>query len=217
MERGSTDPIACVAKTTDEGLCDVHGRRMSYCYYNTMEDTWLKECIWWKKGIIYQIYPRSFMDSNGDGVGDLKGIISKLDYIQSLNVSCIWLSPIYPSPMKDCGYDIKNYTNIDPVFGDLNDFDELLQGCHERGIRLIMDLVPNHTSDEHPFFVRSRDEGPAGPMRNWYVWRDAAPDGGPPNNWKSFFGGSAWEFDEKSGQYYLHQFVRGKVPLSIVY
>lgn len=214
MERSSKAIVACASKLVEDGTCDLHGRRMSYCYYNTMEDNWLKECIWWKKGIIYQIYPRSFKDSNGDGVGDLQGIISKLDYIQSLNVSCVWLSPIYPSPMKDCGYDIKDYVNIDPVFGTLDDFDELLRGCHDRGLRLIMDLVPNHTSDEHPFFIQSRDGGRDGPMRDWYIWRDPSPDGGPPNNWKSFFGGSAWEFDQKSGQYYLHQFVREQPELN---
>ncbi len=160
---------------------------------------------WWQTGIIYQIYPRSYQDSNGDGIGDLPGITQRLDYIKSLNVDAIWLSPIYPSPMFDFGYDVADYTGIHPLFGTMADFDRLLAEVHRRGMKLILDLVPNHTSDEHPWFVesrRSRDN----PKRDWYIWRDPASDGGPPNNWLSFFGGPAWTFDEVTGQYYLHQF-----------
>ena len=158
---------------------------------------------WWQSGIVYQIYPRSFMDSNGDGVGDLAGITGRLDYVRSLGVDAIWLSPIYPSPMADFGYDVANYTAVDPIFGDLADFDALVRAAHERGLKLLLDLVPNHTSDEHPWFVESRSSRD-NPRRDWYIWRDPAPGGGPPNNWQSNFGGDAWYFDETTGQYYLH-------------
>ncbi|HWE61560.1 MAG TPA: alpha-amylase family glycosyl hydrolase, partial [Chloroflexota bacterium] len=158
---------------------------------------------WWQSGIVYQIYPRSFKDRNDDGVGDLAGISSKLDYVQWLGVDAIWLSPIYPSPMADFGYDVANYTDVDPVFGTLADFDALAQAAHERGLKLLLDLVPNHTSDEHPWFVESRASRD-NPRRDWYIWRDPAPGGGPPNNWQSNFGGDAWQFDETTGQYYLH-------------
>lgn len=168
---------------------------------------------WWQKGIIYQIYPRSFQDSNGDGIGDLPGIIRRLDYIRSLNVDAVWLSPIYPSPMHDFGYDVSNYTDIHPMFGTMADFDRLLDELHQRGMKLILDLVPNHTSDEHPWFIESRGSRD-NPKRNWYIWRDPAPDGGPPNNWLSMFGGPAWTLDEQTGQYYLHQFVRQQPELN---
>lgn len=168
---------------------------------------------WWQTSIIYQIYPRSFQDSNGDGVGDLPGILQRLDYVQSLNVGAIWLSPIYPSPMHDFGYDVSDYCAIHPLFGTLNDFDRLLAEVHARGMKLILDLVPNHTSDEHPWFVESRSSRD-NPKRNWYIWRDPAPDGGPPNNWLSFFGGPAWTYDERTGQYYLHQFVKQQPELN---
>ncbi len=160
---------------------------------------------WWQRGIIYQIYPRSYQDSNNDGVGDLAGITQRLDYVQSLNVDAIWLSPIYPSPMHDFGYDVSDYTDIHPLFGTMADFDRLLAEAHRRELKLILDLVPNHTSDEHLWFIQSRSSRD-NPKRGWYIWRDPAPDGGPPNNWLSFFGGPAWSFDEKTGQYYLHQF-----------
>jgi alpha-glucosidase len=168
---------------------------------------------WWQKGIIYQIYPRSFQDSYGDGVGDLPGIIQRLDYIKSLNVETIWISPIYPSPMHDFGYDVADYTNIHPMFGTMQDFDRLLVEIHRRDMKLILDLVPNHTSDEHPWFIESRSSR-ANPKRDWYIWRDPAPDGGPPNNWLSVFGGPAWTYDEKTGQYYLHQFVKQQPELN---
>jgi alpha-glucosidase len=161
--------------------------------------------LWWQRGIIYQIYPRSFMDSNGDGVGDLPGIVGKLDYLAELGVDAIWLSPIYPSPMADFGYDVADYTGIHPLFGTLADFDTLLTESHARGLKVMLDFVPNHSSDEHPWFVESRASRD-NPKRDWYIWRDAAPGGGPPNNWLSFFGGSAWEWDAATGQYYLHLF-----------
>jgi len=160
---------------------------------------------WWQTGVIYQIYPRSLLDSNGDGVGDLLGITSKLDYLCWLGVDAIWLSPIYPSPMADFGYDISNYTDVHPLFGTLADMDTLLQQAHGRGLKVILDFVPNHTSDEHPWFQESRSSK-TNEKRDWYIWRDPASDGGPPNNWTSFFGGPAWQFDEQTGQYYLHLF-----------
>jgi len=162
--------------------------------------------LWWQRGIIYQVYPRSFMDASGDGVGDLPGVLSRLDYLSALGVDALWLSPIYPSPMKDFGYDVADYTGVDPLFGTLSDFDRLVQAAHARGLKVILDFVPNHTSDEHAWFKssrRSRDD----PKRNWYLWRDPAPGGGPPNNWLSCFGGSAWQYDERTGQYYYHAFL----------
>ncbi|HSK67471.1 MAG TPA: alpha-amylase family glycosyl hydrolase [Anaerolineales bacterium] len=170
--------------------------------------------LWWQTGVIYQIYPRSFQDSNGDGIGDLPGITQRLDYLsETLGVDAIWLSPIYPSPMHDFGYDVADYCDIHPIFGTLADFDRLLQETHSRGLKLILDLVPNHTSDEHLWFIESRSSRD-NPKRDWYIWRDPAPDGGPPNNWLSHFGGPAWTFDEKTGQYYLHQFVKQQPDLN---
>jgi alpha-glucosidase len=171
------------------------------------------ELKWWQTGIIYQIYPRSYQDSNGDGVGDLNGILQRLDYVASLDVHAVWLSPIYPSPMHDFGYDVADYTGIHAQFGSLDDFDRLLTEAHERGLRLILDLVPNHTSDEHLWFVESRARRDS-PKRDWYIWRNPAPDGGPPNNWLSHFGGPAWTFDATTGQYYLHQFVKQQPELN---
>jgi alpha-glucosidase len=161
---------------------------------------------WWQTGIVYQIYPRSFQDSNGDGIGDLAGIISRLDYFAWLGVDAIWLSPVYPSPMADFGYDDPNYVDIDPIFGSLDDFARLVDETHRRGLKVIMDYVPNHTSATHPWFVESR-RSRASAKRDWYIWRDAAPGGGPPNNWLSEFGGSAWTWDEASGQYYYHAYL----------
>jgi len=169
--------------------------------------------LWWQQGIIYQIYPRSFMDSNGDGVGDLVGILRRLDYVQSLGVDAIWLSPIYPSPMADFGYDVADYTGIHPLFGTMADFDHLLAEAHRRGLRLVLDLVPNHTSDQHPWFLESRSSR-ANPRRDWYIWRDPAPGGGPPNNWLSIFGGPAWTYDVRTGQYYLHSFLKEQPDLN---
>ncbi len=169
--------------------------------------------LWWQKGIIYQIYPRSYQDSNNDGIGDLPGIRQRLDHLQNLNIDAIWLSPMYPSPMHDFGYDVADYIDINPLFGTMADFDALLADAHERGLKLIIDLVPNHTSDEHAWFQESRSSRD-NPKRDWYIWRDPAPDGGPPNNWLSFFGGPAWTFDEATGQYYLHQFVTQQPELN---
>jgi alpha-glucosidase len=168
---------------------------------------------WWERGVIYQIYPRSFQDSDGDGVGDLRGIEQRLDYLADLGVDAIWLSPIFPSPMADFGYDVADYTGIDPLFGSLDDFDRMLGAAHERGLRLMLDLVPNHSSDQHPWFVESRSSRD-NPKRDWYIWRDPAPGGGPPNNWISDFGGSAWECDEATGQYYLHAFLKEQPDLN---
>lgn len=168
---------------------------------------------WWQTGIIYQIYPRSFQDSNGDGIGDLPGIIQRLDYIENLGVDVVWLSPVYPSPMADFGYDVSDYCDIHPIFGNLADFDRLLAQVHRRHLKLILDLVPNHTSDQHRWFAESRRSRDSY-RRDWYIWRDPAPDGGPPNNWLSFFGGPAWSFDEHTGQYYLHLFSKHQPDLN---
>jgi len=168
---------------------------------------------WWESGVIYQVYPRSFQDSDGDGVGDLSGIVERLDYIASLGVNAIWLSPIFPSPMSDFGYDVADYCDVDPIFGDLDQFDRLLAATHARGLKLILDFVPNHSSDQHDWFKASRSSRDH-PKRDWYIWRDAAPDGGPPNNWISDFGGSAWEWDPATGQYYLHAFLKEQPDLN---
>lgn len=168
---------------------------------------------WWKSGIIYQIYPRSFCDANGDGVGDIQGIISKLEYLEWLGVRAIWISPIFPSPMADFGYDVADYTNIDPIFGTMDDFDQLLQQAHARGLYVLLDFVPNHTSDRHPWFVESRRSQNSA-KRNWYIWHDGKPDGSPPNNWKSVFGGDAWEWDADTGQYYYHGFLKEQPDLN---
>lgn len=178
--------------------------------------------LWYQSAVIYQIYPWSFQDSNGDGIGDLPGIIRRLDYLNdgtpnSLGVDAIWLSPVYPSPMKDFGYDVADYCNIDPRFGTLADFDHLLEEAHRRGIRILMDLVLNHTSDQHPWFLDSRSSRSA-PKRNWYYWSDPSRSitgrRCPPNNWQAVFGGSAWEWDEATGQYYLHSFLKEQPDLN---
>ena len=157
--------------------------------------------LWWRDGVIYQIYPRSFADGNGDGLGDLIGIISRLDYLNDLGIDAIWLSPFYPSPDKDFGYDVSNYTDVDSRFGTLADFDRLVAEAHQRGIRIVLDLVLNHTSDQHSWFLESRSSQD-NPKREWYIWRDH------PNNWQASFGGSAWEYDPVSRQYYLHLFTK---------
>ena len=156
---------------------------------------------WWQRGVFYQVYPRSFLDSNGDGVGDLPGLTRKLGYLQWLGVDAVWISPIFPSPMVDFGYDISDYTGIELVFGTLADFDRMLAEAHRRGLKVLLDYVPNHTSDQHPWFQESRSSRD-NPKRDWYIWRDPAPDGGPPNNWFSNFGIPAWTLDEATGQYY---------------
>jgi oligo-1,6-glucosidase len=174
---------------------------------------------WWKKSVVYQIYPRSFADSDGDGMGDLRGIIDHLDHLAELGVDVLWLSPVYPSPQDDNGYDISDYQDIEPLFGDLATFDELLAAAHDRGLKIIMDLVVNHSSDEHPWFLESRSAKDH-PKRDWYWWRPARPGmqpgtpGAEPTDWGSVFGGSAWEFDEKTGEYYLHLFSRKQPDLN---
>ena len=167
---------------------------------------------WWKSGVVYQIYPRSFADSDGDGVGDLEGIRSRLDYVRDLGVDALWLSPIYRSPMADFGYDVSDHCDVDPVFGDLEAFDRLLAAAHDRGLRVLLDWVPNHTSAEHPWFVESRSSRDS-PKRDWYVWRDGV-DGRPPNNWRSAFGGPAWTYDERTRQWYLHLFLSEQPDLN---
>ncbi len=174
---------------------------------------------WWTSAVVYQIYPRSFADSDGDGIGDLGGVIAHLDHLAALAVDVLWLSPVYPSPQDDNGYDISDYRDIDPVFGTLEQFDELLSGLHERGMKLVMDLVVNHTSDVHPWFLESRS-GPDSPRRDWYWWRPPRPGsaagepGAEPTNWGSFFSGPAWELDPASGEYYLHLFSRRQPDLN---
>jgi alpha-glucosidase len=168
---------------------------------------------WWKRGVVYQVYPWSFQDSNGDGVGDLNGIRSRLQYLSWLGVDAVWLSPIYPSPMADFGYDVSDYCNVDPRFGTLADFDALVREAHELGLKLILDFVPNHTSDQHPWFVEARSSRD-NPRRNYYIWADPAPGGGPPTNWLSEFGGPAWEWDELTKQYYYHAYLKQQPDLN---
>ncbi|MDP9049150.1 MAG: alpha-amylase family glycosyl hydrolase [Acidobacteriota bacterium] len=167
----------------------------------------MQELTWWQRGVIYEIYPRSFQDSNGDGIGDLAGIRQRLDYLVDLGVAALWISPIYPSPMADFGYDIADYCDIDPIFGTLGEFDVLLEDVHRRRLKMILDFVPNHTSDRHPWFLESRSSRD-NPKRDWYLWRDQ------PNNWLSNFGGSAWEHDPSTGQYYYHAFLKQQPDLN---
>jgi alpha-glucosidase len=171
--------------------------------------------VWWQEAVLYQVYPRSFADSNGDGVGDLPGITGRLGYLADLGVDAIWLSPFYPSPMADFGYDITDHRAVDPVFGTLADFDQLLGRAHDHRIRVVIDFVPNHTSDQHPWFAESRS-GRDSPRRDWYLWADPGQDGGPPNNWLSTFPatGSAWTLDIRTGQYYLHSYTRSQPDLN---
>jgi alpha-glucosidase len=168
---------------------------------------------WWQQGVIYQIYPRSFQDSNDDGVGDLNGIASRLDYLVDLGVDAVWLSPVFTSPMADFGYDVADFCGIDPVFGSLDDFDALVNAMHARGLKLILDYVPNHTSDRHPWFLQSRSSR-THPKRNWYVWRDAGPNGAAPSNWLSEFGGPAWTWDDLTSQYYYHAYLQQQPDLN---
>ncbi len=173
----------------------------------------VEKYLWWQTGVIYQIYPLSFADSNGDGYGDLPGIISRLDYLKWLGVNAIWISPIYPSPLADYGYDVSDYKAIHPTLGTMEDFDRLLAACHERGIKLLLDYVPNHTSDQHPWFLESRSSR-NNPKRDWYIWKDPSRDGKAPNNWLSVFGGRAWEWDENTKQYYCHSFLKEQPDLN---
>lgn len=170
--------------------------------------------LWWQTGVIYQIYPRSFKDTTGNGVGDLYGITQNLDYLSdTLGVDALWLSPFYPSPMADFGYDIADYTDVDPLFGDLAAFDELVSQAHRRKLKIIIDYVPNHSSDQHPWFLESRSSR-HNPKRDWYVWDRPKRDGSPPNNWLAVFGGPAWEWDKTTGQYYLHSFLKEQPDLN---
>lgn len=168
---------------------------------------------WWKEAVAYQVYPRSFNDSNGDGIGDLPALIEKLDYLENLGIDVIWLSPMYPSPNDDNGYDISDYKGIMSEFGTMNDFDQLLSSIHQRGMKLILDLVVNHTSDEHPWFIESKSSK-TNAKRDWYIWADPKPDGSEPNNWESIFNGSTWEFDESTKQYYFHLFSKKQPDLN---
>ena len=168
---------------------------------------------WWRGAVVYQVYPRSLMDANNDGIGDIPGIISKLDYIASLGVDAIWVSPFFKSPMKDFGYDISDYRDIDPIFGTLADFDELIAKAHDRDIKIIIDQVLSHTSDQHAWFQESR-ESRTNPKADWYIWADPNPDGTPPNNWLAIFGGSAWEWEPRRCQYYLHNFLKSQPDLN---
>ena len=173
---------------------------------------------WWRHAVVYQIYPRSFQDSNGDGIGDLGGIIQRLDYLNdgtpnSLGIDAVWVSPTFPSPMADFGYDVSDYRGVHPDFGTMATMERLIAECHARGIRLLLDWVPNHTSDQHPWFLESRSSR-TNPKRDWYIWRDARADGSLPNNWRSVFGGPAWTLDESTGQYYLHSFLREQPDLN---
>jgi alpha-glucosidase len=172
-----------------------------------------KQPVWWKRGIVYQVYPRSFLDSDGDGTGDLPGVTRKLDYLHWLGVDAVWLSPFYPSPMADFGYDVADYCDVDPLFGTLDDFDALVREAHARGLKVLVDFVPNHTSDQHAWFRESRASRD-NPKRDWYLWADPAPDGGEPNNWLAAFGGSGWELDEATGQYYFHRFLKEQPDLN---
>ena len=172
--------------------------------------------VWWKDGTFYQIWPASYKDSNGDGVGDIKGIISTLDYLKELGVDVIWVSPMFKSPQKDMGYDISDYEDIDPQYGSLQDAEILIKECHDRGMRVLFDLVVNHTSDEHDWFKESRSSK-NNPKRDWYIWRPPRMEDGirrPPNNWRSYFGGSAWQWHETTQEYYLHLFLKEQPDLN---
>ncbi len=169
---------------------------------------------WWRGAVIYQIYPRSYQDSNGDGIGDLPGITGKLDYIASLGVDGIWISPFFTSPMKDFGYDVSDYCDVDPIFGTLDDFDRLLDDAHGLGLKVVIDQVMSHTSDEHAWFAESRTDR-TNDKADWYVWRDARPDGTPPNNWQAVFGGAAWTWDARRQQYFMHNFLREQPQLNL--
>ncbi|TKD51680.1 alpha-amylase family glycosyl hydrolase [Sphingomonas baiyangensis] len=173
----------------------------------------MSERPWWHGAVLYQVYPRSFADANGDGIGDLAGITARLGYFVELGVDAIWISPIYPSPMADFGYDVADYCDVDPRFGSLADFDALLARAHALGLRVLLDFVPNHSSDQHPWFVASRSSR-ENPKRDWYIWRDPSPGGGAPNNWISDFGGPAWEYDAATSQYYSHAFLKEQPDLN---
>ena len=177
-------------------------------------DTSSTDADWWRGAVIYQIYPRSYQDSNGDGVGDLSGIIHRLPHVAALGVDAIWISPFFKSPMLDFGYDVSDYRDVDPIFGSLGDFNALIARAHELGLKVLIDLVISHTSDQHPWFKDSRTSATSD-KADWYVWADPKPDGSPPNNWLSIFGGSAWEWDGERMQYYLHNFLTSQPDLNL--
>jgi alpha-glucosidase len=185
----------------------------TFALQNSAKEKWQKHKDWWRGAVIYQIYPRSFQDANGDGVGDLRGITDRLDYVADLGVDAIWLSPFFTSPMKDFGYDVSNYRDVDPIFGTLADFDQLLEKAHKLGLKVMIDQVISHTSDLHDWFEQSRQDK-TNEKADWYVWADAKPDGSPPNNWLSIFGGSAWTWDPRRCQYYLHNFLASQPDLN---
>ena len=184
-----------------------HAIKLSVCELTLRSIDEMQELTWWQHGIVYEIYSRSFQDSDGDGIGDLNGILQRLDYLVELGIDAIWLSPIYLSPMADFGYDVADYCDVDPIFGTLDDFDRLLREVHCRGLKMILDFVPNHTSDQHPWFLESRSSR-ENPKRDWYLWRDE------PNNWLSNFGGSGWEWDETTKQCYYHSFLKEQPDLN---
>ncbi|WP_246072379.1 alpha-amylase family glycosyl hydrolase [Catenovulum sediminis] len=173
----------------------------------------MNQAGWWRGAVVYQVYPRSFYDSNQDGIGDLQGIIQKLPYIADLGVDAIWISPFFKSPMKDYGYDISDYRQVDPIFGRVEDVHQLIYAAHKLGLKVLMDMVLCHTSDQHPWFMQSRQDT-SNDKSDWYVWVDAKEDGTPPNNWLSIFGGSAWEWDSNREQYYLHHFLKSQPSLN---
>jgi alpha-glucosidase len=185
----------------------------TFALQNNAKEKWQKHKDWWRGAVIYQIYPRSFQDANGDGIGDLRGITDRLDYVADLGVDAIWLSPFFTSPMKDFGYDVSNYRDVDPIFGTLADFDQLLEKAHKLGLKVMIDQVISHTSDLHDWFEQSRQDK-TNEKADWYVWADAKPDGSPPNNWLSIFGGSAWTWDPRRCQYYLHNFLASQPDLN---
>ena len=205
------------------GVFRCHVPMLRRCILAHMADSEFAGVQWWQTGVIYQIYPRSFQDSDGDGVGDLKGIAARLDYLVALGVDAMWISPIYPSPMADFGYDVADYCGIDPLFGTMENFDALLAAAHAKGLRVILDFVPNHSSDQHPWFAESR-RSRRSEKRDWYLWRDAAEPSGPedrrpasqryPNNWTSHFGGPSWAWDEATEQFYLHSFLKQQPDLN---
>lgn len=194
-------------------FASLKNEHVSVYNFNKTEILVMTTTPWWRGAVVYQVYPRSLMDANNDGIGDIPGIISKLDYIASLGVDAIWVSPFFKSPMKDFGYDIADYRDIDPIFGTLADFDELIAQAHKRNIKIIIDQVLSHTSDQHAWFLESR-ESRDNPRADWYVWADPLPDGNPPNNWLAIFGGSAWEWEPRREQYYLHNFLKSQPDLN---
>jgi alpha-glucosidase len=187
---------------------------MSVLIEGSVQPDKVQDRDWWRGAVIYQIYPRSFQDSNGDGIGDLKGITARLPHIAALGADAVWISPFFPSPMKDFGYDVSNYIDVDPMFGTLSDFDGLIAEAHRLNIKVMIDLVMSHSSDQHPWFIESRSSR-VNPKSDWYVWADAKPDGTPPNNWMSIFGGSAWAWDPTRMQYYMHNFLTSQPDLNL--